>query len=56
MKKKALLAAVLACACAFSFAGCGNKDDADNKGQDQDGQQLVTVKVGATAVTHQQNM
>lgn len=55
MKKKALLAAVLACACTFAFAGCGNKDDAGkDQDQNQGNEQLVTVKVGATAVPHQE--
>ncbi len=55
MKKKALLAAALACACAFSFAGCGSKDDAGkDQDQNQGNEQLVTVKVGATAVPHQE--
>ena len=49
MKRKSFVAAILACICAFSLAGCGGNDD-----QPQSGDELVTVKVGATAVPHQE--
>lgn len=56
MKKKSILAAILACGLVFSLTGCGNKDNDDQKQNDGNGDntQLVTVKVGATAVPHQE--
>ena len=53
MKKKSFLAAVLACSLALSLTGCGG-DDQKAPAQTGDDTQLTTVKVGATAVPHQE--
>lgn len=54
MKRKSMLAAVLACGLVFSLTGCGGGNDTKEPANNGENTQLVTVKVGATAVPHQE--